>query len=93
MYGLSLLDKSVRYRGNAEESGATVWLWDFYTPYRLGAVIARHQLCADGAPVRFEVAPEFIDGHAVDARRSFVALDLCQGPFEVLYVQNPCHQG
>ncbi len=46
-----------------------------------------------GQPVRFEVGPQFIDSHAVNARCAFVASDLCQGPFEVLYVQNLCHQG
>ena len=53
--GQRLLDKSIRYRGNAEESGATVWLWDFYAPYRLGAITTLHQLCADGRPVRFQM--------------------------------------
>ena len=93
MYGLSLLDESVGHRGNAKESGATVWLRDFYAPYRLGTITARYQLCADGGPMRFEVGTEFIDSHAVDARCAFVAPDLCQGTFEVLFVQNLGHQG
>ena len=93
MYGLSLLDKSVCHRGNAKESGATVWLWDFYAPYRLGAVVARYQLCADGGPVGLEVSTEFIDSHAVNTRCALVALDLCQGPFEILFVEYLCHQG
>ena len=91
--GQRLLDKSVRHRGNAKESGTTVRLWDFYAPYRFGAVSALHQLCADSGPVRFEVGTEFIHSHAIDARCAFVALDLCQGPFEILFVQNLCHQG
>lgn len=89
--GQRLLDESVRHRRDAKESGATVWLWDFYAPYRLGAVAARHQLCADGGPVRFEVGSEFINSHAIDARCALVAPDLCQGPLEVLFVQNLCH--
>ena len=88
-----LLDEPIHHGGDAKESLSSDWLWDFYTPYRLGAVIARHQLCADGGPVRFQVGAEFIDGHAVDARRAFVASDLCQGPFEVLDIQNLVHQG
>ena len=88
-----LLDKSVCHRGNAKESGATVWLWDFHAPDWLGTVAAFNQLRADGGPIRFEVGAEFIDGHAVNARRAFVALDSLQGSSEVLFVQNLGHQG
>jgi hypothetical protein len=34
------------------------------------------------------VGAEFINGHAVDARRAFVAFDPLQGYSEVLFVQN-----
>ena len=34
----------------------------------LGLVRALHQLRADVRPMRFEVAPELIDSHAMDAR-------------------------
>ena len=88
-----LLDEPVHHSGDAQESLSSVWLWDFYAPHWLGAVTACCQLCADGGPVRFQVGAEFIDGHAVNARRAFVALDPFQGPFEVLFVQNLCHQG
>lgn len=60
---------------------------------RLGLVGAVHQLRADAGPMRFEVSAKFVDGHAVYARRAFVALDPLQGPFEVLFVQNLGHQG
>jgi hypothetical protein len=91
--GQRLLDESVHHRGDSEEAFSSVWLGDFYAPYWLGLVSAVLQLGAYGGPVRFEVGTEFVDGHAVYARRTFVALDPLQGPFEVLFVQNLGHQG
>ncbi len=91
--GQCLLDKAVYYRRYAKQAFSSVWLWDFHAPDWLGTVAARHQLRADAGPMRFEVGTEFINGHAVNARCAFVALDPLQGPFEVLFVQNLCHQG
>ena len=88
-----LLDESVRYRRDAKESFSAVWLWDFHALDWFGPVSARHQLRADAGPIRFQMDAEFIDAHAVNARRAFVALDPLQGPFEILFVQNLCHQG
>ena len=88
-----LLDEPIHHGGDAKESLSSVWLWDFYAPYWLGAVTACHQLGADGGPVRFQVGTKFINGHAVNARCPFVALDPLQGPFEVLDVENLVHQG
>lgn len=69
----------------AKQAFSSVRLWDFHAPDWLGTVAARHQLRADAGPVRFQVGTELIDGHAVNARCAFVALDPLQGPFEVLF--------
>jgi hypothetical protein len=91
--GHSLLDEPVHHGGDAQQALSSVWLGDFHALDRLGLVSAGHQLRADAGPMRFEVATEFVNGHAVNTRRTFVALDPLQGPFEVLFVQNLHHQG
>ena len=70
--------------GRGDDAGRNdVWLGNFHALDWLGMIRARYQLRADVGPVRFEVATEFTDSHAVDSRCSFVALDPFQDPFEV----------
>lgn len=88
-----LLDKPVRHCRYAKESFPAVRLGNFHAFDWLGLIRPRYQLLADVGPVRFEVGPKFFDRHAVDSRRSLVALDPFQGPFEVLQVEYLCHQG
>ena len=59
------------------------WLGDVHALDRLRAVAARFQLRADFQPVVSEVLWQFIDCHAVDARRAFVLAHLLQGALQV----------
>jgi hypothetical protein len=71
-------------RGRVFPSG----LGDVHALDRLRAVTPRFQLRADVQPVVFEVFRQFIDGHAVDARRAFVPAHLLQGALQVGPVQH-----
>ena len=73
-----LLNKPIQHRGNTQRAGLPVRLRNFHVLDRLRPVLARFQSRTDFQPVASEVVWQFIDCHAIDARRAFVLAHLLQ---------------
>lgn len=67
-----LLDNAVQYRGNVQGAGLPIRLGDVHALDRPRPISARLKLCAYLPSMVSEVLRQFIDRHAVDARRAFV---------------------
>lgn len=78
-----LLNESIHHRRNAQRAGFTIALGNVHTLDRLRAIAARFQLAAQFRPVVFEMVRQFVNGHTVDARRTFVLLYLFQCALQV----------
>jgi len=83
-----LLDESVDHGRDTQGPFLAVGFGDLHALYRLRAAGASNQLGADFRPMLLEVVGQFIDAHAVDARRAFVPAHLLQGTSQVLPVQD-----
>ena len=60
--------------------------------HRLRLKVALKQLNPDRGPVLLQVGSEFADGHAIDARRPLVALDLLQRSPQIVTLDNSFHR-
>src|SRR5215831_15221759 len=87
-----LLDKSNQHGRNAELAHSSIRLRYFHPPDRLWLVGPTQQLFPNGWPVLFQVVGELIDGHAVDARATFVCLHLLQCCLQILWLTYFLHQ-
>ena len=87
-----LLDEAVEHRRNAERPRAARRLRYLHAPHRLRLVGAVKQLGPDRGPVLLQVGRQVIDGHAVDACRTFVALHLRQRLLQILTLDNRFHR-
>src|SRR3954453_8433879 len=87
-----LLDKSIQHGRNAKFSHSSVRLGDFHPPHRPGLVGPVQQLFPDGWPMLFQVILDSDDGHAIDARTTFIGLHLPQCCLQVFSLTYFLHQ-
>src|SRR5208337_1121402 len=78
-----LLDQSIQHRRDTELAYPSVRLGDFHPPHRLRLVDSTQQLVSDHWPVLLQVVGDSANGHAVDARATFVSLHLLQSLLQV----------
>src|SRR6516165_11643451 len=70
-----LLDVPVQHSWNAEFSHPSpIRLWNFYPPHGFRFVGPVQQLFPNHWPVLLQIAGEFVDGHPVNSRTTFVGL-------------------
>src|SRR5262249_54564654 len=87
-----LLNEAVEHRRDTKRSCAARCLRYLDAPYRLRLVSAFEQLGPDRGPALLQVGRQLIDGHAVNARRTLVALHLRQRFLQVLTFDNCFHR-
>jgi hypothetical protein len=87
-----LLDEAVDHRRDAERTCAARRLRYLDPPYRPRLVGALKQLGPDRGPVLLQVGGQLVDAHAVNTRRSLVALDLLQRFPQVVTLDNDFHR-
>src|SRR6516164_2359898 len=72
-----LLDQAIQHTRNAEFAHpSSVRLFNFYPPYGFRFVGPVQQLFPNRWPVLLPIAGEFLDGHSVNSRTTFVGLHL-----------------
>ena len=71
-----LLDQPVKNGGDAQIAFASIRFGDFHTQDGFGAVGAFCKLLAYLGPVLFKKSGKVINGHTINARCSFIALNL-----------------
>ncbi len=86
-----LLDKAVQHRRNTQGAGTAVGFGNDDPPDRLRSIGLLEQLLPDLRPMLAQIIRQFIHGHTVDARRSFVTSNLFQGAIEVVPAQYTRH--
>lgn len=87
-----LLDEAIQHRRYPQRAGLAVALGDVHPSDRSRAIAPRLQLLADGPPVLFQVLGQFLDGHAVDARRAMILAHLLQRTLQVGAFQHTTEQ-
>jgi hypothetical protein len=87
-----LLDESIQHRRDAKLSHPAVRLGDFHPPDRFRFVGPTQQLFSDRRPVLLQVVADSADGHAIDARATFINLHLLQSLLQVFSLTYFLHQ-
>ena len=86
-----LLNQSVDDTRDAEFSDPAIRLGYFDPSNRLRLVGSVEQLGPDGWPMLTQITHSFVDGHAVDARATFVTTHAFPRYFEVLSIAHLLH--
>ena len=87
-----LLDETIQHRRDTQLAHPSVRLGDFHPPHRFRFVGPTQQLVSDHWPVLLQVVGDTADGHAIDARATFISLHLLQSLLQVFSLTDFLHQ-
>ncbi len=87
-----LLDEAIQHRRDTQLAYPSVRFGDFHPPHRVRLVGPTQQLVSDHWPVLLQVVGDSADGHAIDARATFISLHLLQSLLQVFSLTDFLYQ-